>query len=73
MSTGRGCAAGCKRQPNLHRRIDLRSFARYSGGLALPLTGQPFGRSCGVAVFDKGTTLACALRLAAKHHRDAES
>ncbi len=24
-------------------------------------------------VLDKGTTIACALRLAAKHHRDAES
>ncbi len=26
-----------------------------------------------VAVIDKGTAIACALRLAAKHHRDAES
>ncbi len=25
------------------------------------------------AVLDKGTTIACALRLAAKHHRNAES
>ena len=28
-------------------------------------------RSC-VAVLDKGTAIAFALRLAAKHHRDAE-
>jgi hypothetical protein len=27
----------------------------------------------GVAVLDKGITIAVALRLAAKHHRDAES
>ena len=25
------------------------------------------------AALDKGTTIACALRLAAKHHRNAES
>jgi len=28
---------------------------------------------CGVAVLDKGATIARALRLAAKHHRSAES
>ncbi|HFC53072.1 MAG TPA: hypothetical protein ENJ43_01410 [Gammaproteobacteria bacterium] len=37
-------------------------------GFSVPVVSR-----CGVAVLDKGTTIACALRLAAKHHRDAES
>ena len=34
--------------------------------------GVPVVSRSRVAALDKGTAIACALRLAAKHHRDAE-